>query len=163
MPIIKPNTNITEAALVLYRLAKEIDSSINIFQPGLIREFIVAQRLGHDVNTVKREHDAQSRLNPNEKYEYLTAFDDGAFQIDRVKTAPNDRHQQLNRITRNHAVYCASFNSDTLDVLHIWEIDPNVMAFEANRQLDISLAEGVQIKHLTFNRAWVENNGTIIV
>ena len=105
MPIVQPSQAIVDLARNLYQEARRANQNdINIFQPGLVREFIIAFQLGHNVNTNKREHDAESRSNPIERYEYLTAFGRSSFQIDRVKSDPNQRTQQLNRITRNHNI-----------------------------------------------------------
>ena len=138
----------------------------NLFQPGLIREMIVAEKLGHNVNTIKREHDAQSQyLNQSgthDKYEYLTAYGGGSFQIDRVRSSLNFRAQQLDRITRNNAIFCASFDKDTLNIISIYQIDPTTLANDAERQLDNANLGGKQITHLSFPRTWVVNNGTLI-
>jgi|GEM_PF-2644055 len=168
MPIVQPNQAIVDSAINLYQAARNANNNdINIFQPGLVREFIIALQLGHNVNTNKREHDAESTGNPPEMYEYLTAFGNSSFQIDRVISDTNQRVQQLNRITRNDKIYFASFNKQDLSLITIWELH-NVqhMSDEANNQLN-SASSNVQIKHLTFSRRWlndaVTNNHATIV
>ena len=144
---------ITEAQ----ELAKTLGYN-NILQPGFIKEMIVANILGHQVHKTKHEPDAWDKNDSNIKYEYLSCFEDGSFQFDRVfKTPPEKRLKSLERITRNHKIYCAVFNKEfPLEVISIFEIEPSVVVKEAERQLDRSSNE---ISHVGFNVKWVINNG----
>jgi hypothetical protein len=51
----------------------------NLLQPGLVKELIIADMLGHDVHTTKHEPDAYDPNDPNLKYEYLSCFENGTF------------------------------------------------------------------------------------
>lgn len=49
-------------------LAKSIGIE-NLLQPGLVKEIIIADILGHQLILSKRDADAHASGNPNEKYE----------------------------------------------------------------------------------------------
>ena len=95
----------------------------NLLQPGLVKELIVADILGHDVHKTKHEPDAYDPQNPDLKYEYLSCFEGGTFQLDRMFRSPADkRAKSLERITRNHKIYCAVFEEESpLTILVIYE------------------------------------------
>lgn len=50
----------------------------DLLQPGLAKELIIAEILGHEVNLAKRQHDAYDPDNPSVKYEYLSCKEGGA-------------------------------------------------------------------------------------
>lgn len=52
-------------------LARKI-GIVNILQPGLVKEMIIADILGHELIHSKRQADAHAPDNPEEKYEYLS-------------------------------------------------------------------------------------------
>jgi hypothetical protein len=55
----------------------------NVLQPGLVKEMIIADILGHENIFSKRDADA---CNPNDKtikYEYLSCYEGGSGQLDR--------------------------------------------------------------------------------
>lgn len=71
----------------LVREAAELARKIgiaNLLQPGLVREMIVADILGHDLIHSKRDADAHAANNPDEKYEYLSCKEGGTGQLDRM-------------------------------------------------------------------------------
>lgn len=58
----------------LVRKATDVAKALgiqNILQPGLVKEMIIAEILGHRLISSKRDADACSYEDPNEKYEYL--------------------------------------------------------------------------------------------
>ena len=58
----------------LVRKASDIARTLgirDILQPGLVKEMIIAEILGHRLISSKRDADACSYEDPNEKYEYL--------------------------------------------------------------------------------------------
>src|ERR1051325_9044818 len=78
----------------------------NLLQPGLVKELIVADILGHEVHRTKHEPDAFDPANPSRKFEYLSCFEGGTFQLDRMFKSPADkRAKSLERITRNAAIF----------------------------------------------------------
>lgn len=85
----------------------------NLLQPGLVKEMIIADILGHELITTKRDADAR---NPNDSaivYEYLSCKEGGIGQLDRMFKEPKDkRKESLNRIWRNAKVYYAVFYKD---------------------------------------------------
>ena len=90
-------------------LARSIGIS-NLLQPGLVKEMIIADLLGHELIHSKRDADAHAPGNPNEKYEYLSCKEGGSGQLDRMFKEPaNKRAESLTRITRNSKVYFAVF------------------------------------------------------
>jgi len=130
----------------------------NLLQPGLVKEMVVADILGHEVSREKHQPDAFDPNNSTRQFEYLSCFENGTFQMDRMFKSPQDKRQQsLTRITRNAMIYCAVFQrSNPLTVLEIWEITPQTMLVEAERQLDVSQND---ISHIGFTRKWARENG----
>ncbi|MCM8821585.1 MAG: hypothetical protein NC831_02060 [Candidatus Omnitrophica bacterium] len=133
----------------------------NILQPGLVKEMIVSEILGHEVIASKRDADARDRNNPNIKYEYLTCYEGGTGQLDRMFKEPADkRAESLLRITRNKMIYLAIFyKKDPLRVKIIYEIEPRVLLKETERQLDRS---SNKISHVGFSEEWAKQNGKVI-
>lgn len=60
---------IIDLVLKASELARSIGIA-NLLQPGLVKEMIIADILGHELIHSKR--DAHAPGNPNEKYEYLS-------------------------------------------------------------------------------------------
>lgn len=133
----------------------------NLFQPGLVKELVIADILGHEVHTTKHEPDAYDPHNPSICYEYLTCFEDGTFQLDRMfKAPPEKRERSLERITRNTMIYCAVFDSEhPLTVRDIYAVEVEVALKEAERQLDASTND---ISHIGFTIKWAKEKGTNI-
>ncbi len=133
----------------------------NLLQPGLVKELVVADILGHEVHKTKHEPDAFDPANPERKFEYLSCFEGGTFQLDRMFSAPPyKREKSLERITRNTAIYCAVFDKESpLDVLVIYEVPVEAMMREARRQLDASSNE---ISHIGFTIKWAQQNGKVV-
>ena len=130
----------------------------NLLQPGLVKELVIADILGHEVHKTKHEADASDPANPDLKFEYLSCFKGGTFQLDRMfRSPPDKRFKSLERITRNSAIYCAVFDAESpLDVLVIYEVSVDAMMREAERQLDASRNE---ISHIGFTIKWAQQNG----
>ena len=70
---------IIELVLKASDLARSIGIS-NLLQPGLVKEMIIADILGHELIHSKRDADARAPNNPAEKYEYLSCKEDGSEQ-----------------------------------------------------------------------------------
>lgn len=148
----------------LIRKAQELALKIgipNILQPGLVKEMIVSEILGHEPIVSKRDADARDRNNPEIKYEYLTCYEGGTGQLDRMfKEPPEKRVESLYRITRNKMIYLAIFyKRNPLKVKMIYEIQPNILLKEAERQLDSS---SNVISHVGFSEDWAKSNGKVI-
>jgi hypothetical protein len=146
------------------RLAQEIASKHgfrNLLQPGLVKELIVADILGHEVHRTKHEPDACDPANPSRQFEYLSCFERGTFQLDRMfRSPPDKRAKSLERITRNATIYCAVFDEENpLTVIVIYEVAVNVMLREATRQLDASRNA---ISHIGFTIKWAQENGRVV-
>ncbi|MBI5384097.1 MAG: hypothetical protein HZA90_05360 [Verrucomicrobia bacterium] len=146
------------------RKAQEIAAQYgfkNLLQPGLVKELEVADILGHEVHRTKHEPDAYDPANPSRKFEYLSCFAGGTFQLDRMfKSPPDKRAKSLERITRNSAIYCAVFDEESpLDVIVIYEVAVEVILREAERQLDASRNA---ISHVGFTIKWAEQNGRVV-
>lgn len=138
-------------------LARKMDI-LNLLQPGLVREMIIADILGHVVLTSKRDADAHAPDNADEKYEYLTCKEGGSGQFDRMFARPPEkRDKSLQRISRNQRIYLAVFlESDQLSCKVIYELDSKVVLKEAERRLDLSPKE---ISHIGFSESWASENG----
>jgi hypothetical protein len=133
----------------------------NLLQPGLVKELVVADILGHEIHRTKHEPDAFDPANPARQFEYLSCFAGGTFQLDRMFKSPADkRAKSLSRITRNAAIFCAVFDEESpLDVIAIYEVPVDVMLREAERQLDASRNE---ISHVGFTIKWAQQNGKVV-
>lgn len=151
---------IIELVLKAARLAKGIGIE-DILQPGLIKEMIIANILGHELITSKHDSDAHAPGNPNEKYEYLTCKEKGSFQFDRIFKNPREkREKSLNRIIRNTKIYFAIFYKENpLKCKIIYEINSQDVLEEAERKLDNSKNE---ISHVGFSIKWIHKKGRIV-
>lgn len=133
----------------------------NILQPGLVKEMIIADLLGHDLITSKRDADACDPKDPSIKYEYLSCKEGGKGQFDRMFKEPVDkRAESLARITRNTMVYFAVFyKTNQTKVKVIYALQPRVVLDETERQLDRSRNA---ISHVGFSINWAAQNGTVV-
>ena len=153
--------NYTHQIVALIKMAQKIATEHgfpNLLQPGLVKELIIADILGHDAHKTKHKADAQCPIDPTIKFEYLSCFEYGSFQLDRMFKAPPDkRKKSLERISRNTAIYCAIFEKQNpLTVARIYEVDTDVLLYETERQLNDSVND---ISHISFSTKWVIDNG----
>jgi len=141
-------------------LAKRIGIN-NILQPGLVKEMIIADKLGHNLIVSKRDADACDKSDPNIKYEYLSCKEGGTGQLDRMFKKPEEkRKESLKRITRNNKIYYAVFyKSDQIKVKEIYAIEPDILLQETKRQLDRSSND---ISHVSFPITWVKEHGQLV-
>jgi len=156
--------NIYRRIVALVREAAKLARSAgipNLLQPGLVKEMIIADILGHELITGKRDADARSPGDPALRYEYLTCIDDGTGQLDRMFKAPADKHKaSMNRILRNDKIYLAVFfKDDQTRVKIIYELQPAIAAKEARRQLQRSRND---ISHISFSETWAKQNGIVV-
>ena len=148
----------------LVRKAAELARTVgiqNLLQPGLLKEMIVADLLGHALIPDKRGADAHDPADHTVKYEYLSCKEGGTGQLDRMFSAPPDkRAESLARITRNHLVFFAVFEArGQTQVKIIYELDPEMVLRETERRLDNSIN---QISHVGFSENWARANGRIV-
>lgn len=141
-------------------LALKIDIS-NLLQPGLVKEMIVAETLGHKLIPSKRDANGCDRSNSAIKYEYLTCYEGGTGQLDRMFKSPAEKRAgSLYRITRNKMIYLAIFYKENpLKIKVIYGIQPKVLLKETERQLDRS---SNVISHVGFSENWAKQNGKIV-
>lgn len=144
--------------------AQELALSIgipNILQPGLVKEMIISEKLGHELIASKRDADARGKNDPTIKYEYLSCYEGGTGQLDRMFKSPADkRAESLYRITRNKMIYLAIFYKENpLKIKVIYEIQPSVLLKETERQLNRS---NNKISHVGFSEDWVKLNGRVV-
>lgn len=133
----------------------------NLLQPGLVKEMIIADLLGHELIHSKRDADAHAPNDPAEKYEYLSCKEGGSGQLDRMFREPLDkRSESLKRVTRNSKIYFAVFYaSNQTKCKVIYELEPEVVLAETERQLDKSRN---LISHVGFSVGWARRNGKIV-
>jgi hypothetical protein len=133
----------------------------NILQPGLVKEMIIAEILGHELIHSKRDADACDPNDPNTKFEYLSCYEGGKGQLDRMFKEPVEkREESLNRIWRNEKIYFAIFYKENpLKIKVIFEIEPNILVEETEKQLDKSRNA---ISHVGFTEKWASLNGIIV-
>jgi len=151
---------IIELVLRAAELARSMGIT-NLLQPGLVKEMIIADILGHELIHSKRDADAHAPGDPSKKYEYLSCKEGGSGQLDRMFKQPNDkRAESLTRITRNEKVYFAVFyEQNQTKCKVIYELDPEIMLAEADRQLDRSRNT---ISHVGFSEDWARLNGCVV-
>lgn len=80
----------------LVKHAQKLASQIgipNILQPGLVKEMIISEILGHELIHSKRDADACDPNDPNLKYEYLSCYEGGSGQFDRMFKEPEDKRE----------------------------------------------------------------------
>lgn len=144
--------------------ASEVARSVgiaNLLQPGLIKELIIADILGHQPITSKRDADACDPHDPSVLYEYLSCKEGGTGQLDRMFKEPLvKREESLLRITRNKKIYFAVFYGENqTKVKVIYELEPETILTETERQLDKGRNA---IGHVGFAEAWVKKIGKIV-
>lgn len=133
----------------------------NILQPGLVKEMIIADTLGHNLIHSKRDADACDPNNPGIKYEYLSCYEGGTGQLDRMFKEPTEeREKSLSRVWRNKKIYFAIFyRENPLKIKTIYEIEPEVLVKETERQLDRSRNS---ISHVGFSENWAKENSRVV-
>lgn len=133
----------------------------NLLQPGLVKEMIIAEILGHEVIFAKRQPDARDPDNPRIMYEYLTCKEGGTGQLDRMIKSPEDeRMDSLNRIRRNDKIYFAVFyKANQIKVKTIYELETDIVLEEAIRKMDRSKN---RISHVGFSENWSRANGRVV-
>lgn len=151
---------IIDLVLKAAQLARSVGIT-NLLQPGLVKEMIIADILGHELIPSKRDADAHEPGKPDVKYEYLTCKEGGTGQLDRMfKEPPEKRAESLFRITRNRKVFFAVFFSDNqTKVKTIYELDPEDVVQETQRQLDLSRNV---ISHVGFTEDWARRKGKVV-
>lgn len=142
------------------KLAKALGID-NILQPGLIKEMILSDILGHRLISSKRHADACDPYDESILYEYLSCKEGGSGQLDRMFARPPEKRTvSMRRITRNDKVYFAVFRAeDQLDVKVIYELDPKVVLYEVERQLD---ASANAISHVGLSERWAAKHGRVV-
>lgn len=158
------NREVIKQIITLIGKAHGLAASIgipNLLQPGLVKEMIVADLLGHQLISSKRDADACDPNNPAIKFEYLSCKEGGSGQLDRMfKEPPEKRRESLERITRNSRIYFAVFyRANQIRVKRIYEIEPDVLLKETVRQLDRSRNA---ISHVGFSEDWARQNGKLV-
>lgn len=133
----------------------------NLLQPGLAKEMVIAELLGHELITSKRDADARHPDNPNVTFEYLSCKEGGSGQLDRMFSRPlHKREQSLQRIRRNSKIYIAIFYTENqIKAKTIYELEPLIVEEEAVRRLDRSSND---ISHIGFTESWAKANGRIV-
>ena len=84
---------IIELILRAAELARTV-SIHNILQPGLVKEMIIADILGHELIITKRDADARDPNDPAILYEYLSCKEGGSGQLDRMFKAPPEKRKE---------------------------------------------------------------------
>ncbi|MCS1409454.1 MAG: hypothetical protein M2R45_02635 [Verrucomicrobia subdivision 3 bacterium] len=151
---------IVELVVNAAELARKLGIS-NLLQPGLVKEMIIADLLGHELITTKRGANARNLNDPLLVYEYLSCKEGGAGQLDRVFKEPEEKRQKsLERIRRNGKIYYAVFyKHHQTKVKIIYELEPEIVVEETERQLDRSRNA---ISHVGFSERWVRESGSIV-
>lgn len=137
------------------QIALEKHGVYNILQPGVIKELMMAEALGHELLPQKDSADAKDQR--GNTFEYLASIKridvkanrGCSFQLDRMT------RENLHRVTRNSAFYFGVF-SDHLTLAEIWRVEIPVVLAEVERQLDRCKNE---IAHINFLLRWLEANG----
>ncbi|WP_293617714.1 hypothetical protein [Salinisphaera sp.] len=144
-----------ELLLQAQAVAKKDHGITNIVQPGVVKELIMAEILGHTLVPQKDSADAEDTA--GNTYEYLASIrrvnvksNPGcSFQMDRMT------QDNLHRVTRNSAFYFGIF-SDHLHVEEIWRVEIPKVLCEVQRQIDNSKNN---IAHVNFLLKWLITSG----
>lgn len=147
--------NLFELLKTAQQLARDKYHVTNILQPGVIKELMMAEILGHELIPSKGAADAKDKQGGT--YEYLAsikrinvATNRGcSFQLDRVTS------NNLRRVTRNKAFYFGIFLNH-LEIDEIWRVEIPVVLEEVKRQLANCKND---IAHVNFLLKWLQNNG----
>ena len=158
------NKKIVQKIIQLVKQAQKYALKIgipNILQPGLVKEMIIAETLGHTLIYTKRDADAHDSNNPNIKYEYLSCYEGGTGELDRMFKLPEEqRENSLERIRRNTKIYLAIFYKENpLSIKVIYEIEPETLEIETIRKLNNSRNS---ISHVGFSEKWAKENSNIV-
>ena len=148
----------------LVRKAAELAKSAgidNLLQPGLVKEMIIADILGHELVPSKRREDARDPHDPDIKYEYLSCKKGGTCQMASMYPKPAEkRAQSLGRITRNRKFYFAIFDrEDQTKCKVIYEVDTQCVKQEATQKMDESRAA---TPHVGFSEHWARTHGRVV-
>ena len=138
-------------------IAEKELSITNILQPGIIKELMMAEILGHKLINQKDSADAEDEYG---SYEYLASIrrvnvktNKGcSFQMDRMTPS------NLQRVKRNKAFYFGIFKNH-LEIDEIWKVTTNTVLEEVNRQLTSSKNN---ISHVNFLLKWLKSKGVKI-
>lgn len=154
-----------EDIVALLKQAQDMATKLgytNLFQPGMAKELIIAAKLGHICHKTKHEADAWDPKDPSKKYEYLSCWEGGTFQLDRMFKYPEDKKERsMSRITRNDSFFCVVFKREApLEISEIFEIPVPAIVKETERQLAASTNE---ISHVGFTINWARQNGRKLV
>ena len=149
------SSEITDLLIRAQKLADQEHGISNILQPGIIKELIMAEVLGHTLVPQKDLPDARDEF--GNFFEYLTSIrrlnvktnKDCSFQIDRV-TGNN-----LSRVTRNKAFYFGIFRNH-LEIDEVWEVKTTTVLAEVKRQIGSCKNT---IAHVNFLLNWLKTNG----
>ena len=133
----------------------------NLLQPGLAKEIVIADILGHEVIISKDGADAHDPENPVIFFEYLSCLEGNTGQLDRVIKFPEDERQDsLNRIKRNDKIYFAVFYKENqIKVKVIYELETDIVLAEAIRKIDSSKN---RISHVNLSESWAKAKGRIV-
>ena len=128
---------IIELVLKAAELARSMGIT-NLLQPGLVKEMIIAEILGHELIHSKRGADAHAPGDPSKKYEYLSCKEGGSGQLDRMfKHPPEKRTESLTRIVRNDKFFFVVFyEQNQTKCKVIYELDPHVVLAETEHKLN---------------------------
>jgi|LakMenEpi13Jul12_1017406.scaffolds.fasta_scaffold00026_10 hypothetical protein len=138
----------------------------NITQPGLIKEVIMADSLGHKIIKNKHLPDATDGIN---YYEYLSCQEkvanngkkSGTFAIDCMFSDPERKPDSLERITRNKAFYCGVFEGLTLK--YIYKVSTTAFLDYTEDNLTRRGANSKNKEHtINYPLSWVSRVGKIV-
>ena len=148
--------------------------TINILQPGFIKECVMSDVNGHDVETEKHLCDAYDKK--GRELEYLTCQEDSisqktgkklsrAFAIDGVfSSPPESKKKSLKRILRNHKIYYGVFeDGGGLDMVSQYKGCPKVLADFVDENITRRGINGKNTEHtVNISKSWVIANCTKI-
>lgn len=138
----------------------------NITQPGIIKEVIMAEKLGHKV--VKNKHLPDATDGEN-YYEYLSCQEktskkgkkSGTFAIDCMFSDLERKPASLERITRNKSFYCGVFEGLTLK--YIYQVKTESFLEYTDQNLIRRGSKSKNEEHtVNYPLSWVMKTGKIV-
>jgi hypothetical protein len=130
----------------------------NILQPGLIKEILIADTLGHRSLPSKQGANASAG---EDLFEYVTcAGNNGTFQWAVMYADPPEKKERsLDRIRRIAAVFCAVFDEDNpVGLIRIFRVATSDVLSEVSRQLD----RGKSPTTVHLRMGWVREFGRLV-
>lgn len=132
--------------------------------PGLVQQLVVSDALGHVpcLSWHQGRGDAYAANDPRLRFEYFTALDGRRFQTGLAGAGGRKSRDELReRLLAASRIYLAVFDSkEPLNLLRVYEMEPDVVWAEAARQIDKSANARANV---SVSERWAAEHGRRII